>query len=400
MKNKWVKSIVITLGIAIPIVPILIVINYTTSQQAIFASGSSSILPLMQKFSKVYNKSEIVPTGGGSGKGLEDAAEGNTDFGDMSSNKKSSIINNKTYTDSWKHQRNRTITIAQDAEAIALNIPNDIKYKTEKSGKLLLPKVRPWAIAEMYSTKGAGTVRWSDLLEGATGSSVNHIVNAYGREGGKAASGTSDGFFHTLVKFADYANPKITPDVNHSSSSIKKTPESNAQAYDVLNSGDSYGLTYLSLGYIGNILDNNSSNNRVKLGFVDTQSGNSKNNTSGKSLSSGKTWAIPTISNSANGTYGWIRPFNIAFSANNADSALNKKKEHYIYDFINWVLSSEGQKYVQELLLVPLPTTIVQGKINTIDQLKTIGYKKTKSDFDLNSSSNPLDNQYAFGWQE
>jgi ABC-type phosphate transport system substrate-binding protein len=53
----------------------------------------------MQKFSKVYTNSEIVPTGGGSGKGLEDAVEGNTDFGDMSSNKKSSILKNKIYTE-------------------------------------------------------------------------------------------------------------------------------------------------------------------------------------------------------------------------------------------------------------------------------------------------------------
>ena len=397
MRKKWLKYLGITIGLLIPVVPVLMVIDYSGGNNAIFASGSSSILPLMQKFSKVYTKTEIVPTGGGSGKGLEDAVKGNTDFGDMSSNKKPDILKNSIYKEGWEKNNNRTITIAQDAEAIALNIPFDIKgYKTVKSDNLILPIVRPWAIAEMYS-KGNATVTWHDLLEGGTGNSINKSVQAYGREGGKSASGTSDGFFHTLQNFANYANPKISLDVNHISSKIKTTPEPNAQAYSVLNSPDASGLTYLSLGYLDNVLKTSSSNNHVSLGFVDTMSGNSKKYSHTNSLpNKASKWTAPTIKNAGNGTYGWIRPFNIAFSIFNANA------RPYIYDFINWILSESTQEnYVKKLFLVPIPSIASKDKINLKDERSTIfgkdGHvlKNPKSDFDLLK----INSKYAFGWQ-
>jgi len=399
MGKKWLKYLGITIGLLIPVVPILMVIDYSGGQNAIFASGSSSILPLMQEFSKVYTKKEIVPTGGGSGKGLEDAVEGNTDFGDMSSNKKSDILKNKVYEDGWKKQKNRTITIAQDAEAIALNIPSDIKgYKTAPSGNLTLPIVRPWAIAEMYNADKTQSVKWSDLLEGSlTGQSANSTVQAYGREGGKAASGTSDGFFHTLENFASYAKPQIQLDENHASPKIKTTPEPNAQAYSVLNGDNANGLTYLSLGYLENILTNASSSNHVQLGFVDTMSGNKKQYSKTNSLpKNAPKWKAPTIDNSAKGTYGWIRPYNVAFSITNANA------RPYIYEFINWMLSDETQQtYVKNLFLVPIPKTAAKGKINLQDERATIfsdwngTVKNPKSDFDLLNEKN----NYAFGWQ-
>ena len=115
MHKKWFKKLIIFMLISIPIVPVLALIDYSSPSNAIFISGSSSILPLTEKYSKKYDNSEIIPTGGGSGKGLIDAAEGNTDFGAMSSNKKSSIIKDTDIFKQWKKQENKTITIAQDA---------------------------------------------------------------------------------------------------------------------------------------------------------------------------------------------------------------------------------------------------------------------------------------------
>jgi hypothetical protein len=40
---------------------------------------------------------------------------------------------------------------------------------------------------------------------------------------------------------------------------------------------NTFGITYLSLGYLDELLTkDHSSNNNVKLGFVDTESGNTK----------------------------------------------------------------------------------------------------------------------------
>ena len=197
-----------------------------------------------------------------------------------------------------------------------MHIPPSItSYKTTSvaPSKIKYVNVRPWAIAEMYSV-GQTQVKWSDLLEDAQGPGKNMMVKAYGRNGGKAASGTSDGFFHTLKHFASYSNPEIKLDYNHNSSKIIKTPEANSQAYSRLNSGNAYGLTYLSLGYLENILTSNESNNNIQPAFIDVLSGNSATKRTGKSESSPSPWNIPTIENAKDSSYNWIRPFNLAYS--------------------------------------------------------------------------------------
>ena len=385
MNRKWLKRIFTTLVISIPIVPIFVLMDYTRSSNAIFTSGSSSVLPLMQKFSKEYTKSQVVPTGGGSGKGLEDAANGNTDFGAMSSNKKSSILGNSDLKADWIKNKNKTITIARDAIVIALHIPPTITGYKARTGidGTEYPYVRPWAIAEMYS-KGNAQVKWSNLLENAVGPGVNNIIKAYGRNGGKAASGTSDGFFNTLKEFASYAKPKIDLDFNHQSNKIIKTPESNSQAYSRLNSSKAYGVTYLSLGYLENILKSHDPNNNIKPSFVDVLSGNTSKYTNTASYKDVvDNWWLPTIENATSEKYKWTRPFNLAYSLNNYN------KNTYIRDFITWMLNpNEGQLLVTKMNLVVLNPTLLDHQEYYIH--KTDNYL---------ANASKTEQQFGYGYQ-
>jgi len=81
-------------------------------------------------------------------------------------------------------------------------------------------------------------------------------------------------------------------------------------------SGDKYSIGYISLGSL---------NDTVKALKIDG--------------------AEPTVENVKNGTYKIFRPFNIAISDNASDTAK---------DFIDFILSSEGQKVVEENGYIPV----------------------------------------------
>jgi phosphate transport system substrate-binding protein len=172
-------------------------------------AGSTSVLPLAEKFAlafmEKYPKVMVTYTGGGSGAGAKQCAEGTVDIGATSRELKMSEADMVSYP------------IARDGVAIIVNSANSASGITlEQAAKIFAGEITDWS--EVAGEAGKITV--------------------YTREEG---SGTRDCFEHMVTK---PAGKKIT------AAAIAK--KSNGEIQMAVQ-GDASGIGYVSLGYIEGI---------------------------------------------------------------------------------------------------------------------------------------------------
>lgn len=341
--KKIMKNTAVTLGVLGFVVSPIVVIslsknNSNKSGIIIIGQGSSSVSPIISSLTK-NTFYDVQYTANGSGKGLESqyGEEIASDFGMMSSKKypkKLEEISN------WKKHKIRTLTFAIDAISIVINAPKNIKYTGPR------PIVNIVELSRLYDEDVNDTPTWAELLENeVSGSSgLTDKVIPLGRDGGKEASGTSDGFWHTLNKHMKIGKK---PDFNHEFLSNElKTPEANSQAMRVLKNKEG-AITYISLGYA---LLNESANSKIA------------------SIKVGADIWVPSMENIHLGTYKWTRPFNMAYSTENESSV----------NFASFLLSPTAQKIISRESFVPL----------TVDQIKNqLPFDQTDEDRLVNFSS-------------
>ncbi|WKX02445.1 PstS family phosphate ABC transporter substrate-binding protein [Candidatus Mycoplasma mahonii] len=352
-KFKKIGIGVVTLGLlSTPIIAIIVSKSLSKEKSGIEITGvgSSSVQPLINEISKktIYN---IQYTANGSGAGLESQSEKKilSYFGMMSSLKTPGDDNKIA---NWKKHKVRTITWAIDAIGISVKLPSSIKIINNER-----PIIDIQELSKLYDVDSAANTTWGKLLtnETKTSTGLDAVPLAFGRQGGKSASGTADGFWHQLGK---NIAPGTQADKDHKYlPKVQQTPEANSVALNVVV-GKSSGLTYISLGYA---LENEKSSGTQVATITNTKDGTN--------------W-VPTMDNVKNGSYKWIRPFNMSFSIKNKDSI----------KFAWFLFSLEVQEIIKNLNFVPLTSNQILWQANlskTDEELKKedVLHLATKGDF-------------------
>lgn len=331
--NKKTKIIFSILGTAsLVFAPMSIIIasksNNLSGGISVVGQGSSSVNPIMNTITK-HTIYDIQYTANGSGEGLnsQKAIKPLSAFGMMSS-KKYPKKQNEIFN--WKNNNIRTVTFAIDAISIVLNLPNTIHYPKGST-----PIIDIVELSKLYDVSSVSTTTWRSLLVNESSAVVDNQADldstpdALGRDGGKEASGTSDGFWHTLKK---HMSGHEVGDYNHEHLPIKnKTPEANSQTLNVLKQREN-SITYVSLGYA---VKNQNSNAIVA------------------SIKSNSEVWIPSEENVKNGTYKWTRPFNVAYSIDNNQSL----------EFASYLLSPTVQKLIAKDSFIPLTVNQISSQL-------------------------------------
>ena len=322
---KKLKIISFSLGaLAVIGAPIGIIvaskISTNSSGISIVGQGSSSVKPIIDSVMQdTYYDVEYQATGSGDGFKSQTGVKATSAFGMTSSLKHPE---DKEVADQWGENNNRTLTFAVDAIGIVLNLPDGIIFP-----KGTRPEISIEEISKIYDLDTNTNTTWGSLLTNESlattdNNSLSLIVNGLGRTGGKEASGTSDGFWHTLKKHMHSGNSSDA-DLNHENLPPENlTPEANSQSLNILKEKES-SLTYISLGYA---LNNETSNAVIA------------------SIKSGTDIWEPSIESVSDGTYKWTRPFNIIFSTDNKEAMT----------FVNFLLSPEVQDLIKAKNFVPL----------------------------------------------
>ena len=235
----------------------------TTLQGALKISGSTSVQPLAEDFAQVfmkkYPKVQITVTGGGSGVGIKDAADGKVNIGNASRALKESDPKGIFGT-----------TIAKDAVVVVVHPGNPVKDLTKKQVK------------DIYTGK---ITNWKDV----GGKNAPIIVNSR-----TAPSGTFD-FFNE--EFLDKEKVVATAKQHASNGLVRQAVAANENA-----------IGFISFGYL---------DKTVKAPLMDS--------------------VVPSMENAKNGTYHFVRPFNMVTKGE--PTGLAKA-------FLSFVMSPEGQAIV------------------------------------------------------
>ena len=334
---KKIKTTILTIGaLGVFAAPIGIIVASKSGDNSggvsIVGQGSSSVKPIINSILKnTYYNTEYQVNGSGQGFQSQMSSPSLSAFGMTSSLKHPA---KPEESEKWISNKNRTVTFAIDAIGIVLNLPDGISYASD-----VRPIINIEELAKIYDVDDADNLTtnttWGELLDNkseattTSPSALAQTVIGFGRSGGKEASGTADGFWHTLKHHMGL----LEPDLNHESLPKKnQTDEANAQAMNVLKENDG-SVTYISLGYA---LNNENSNAIVAT----INPGASPN------------WE-PTIENVKENKYGWMRPFNIIYSTNNTQAVT----------FANFLFTPEVQKLISDNNFVPLTTQQIKDQI-------------------------------------
>lgn len=283
--NKWTLGIGSLAAIAAPVAAVVSCGTSTSSGENLRGQGSSSVLPIIDALKAGMHSLQYEGTGSGDGLKVGTGEIKDKDFGMTSSLKRPA----PTQVDAWANNKIRTATWAVDAIGIAINLPDGITTIANAR-----PIINIAELGKLYDNDSATTTTWGALLENevttSTGLDATPIVT--GREGGKSASGTADGFWHIMEGVVT----KAKADYNHTNK-IHTTGEANSAAFNDLIQRKGT-ITYLSLGYA---LKNENAHMKVAAIKKDAE-----------------TWQ-PAISNEGvlDVSYKWTRPFNIIYNVTN-----------------------------------------------------------------------------------
>lgn len=267
-------------------------------------SGSTTVYPLTSKWASVYKSahsgSSITVVGGGSGKGISDAAGGSVDIG-MSSRAKSS-----------KDPSSLVFTpIARDALVIVVNRGFYNKYPK------YINKITATQVQKIY--RGQIT-NWKQVNRRLP----SHSINLVGRTG---SSGTYS-YFKDMFLTSGTATGEIGT-TKYKQSPRTKTYASNGIVRSVVGR-DTYAIGYLSEAYLSKSVKALSM--PAPQYYYDS---NYQKQSTPASLV-GK-YVIANRTNALNGTYKYVRP--LYFVTTGAPSGDAKT-------FVDWCAGGTGQSYV------------------------------------------------------
>ncbi len=365
----------------------------------IFASGSSSVQPLIQELSKNFTTADVIANVGGSGMGISEIAHGLKDMGmasKMPSPERIGVsepvtkrfddalkdetiepdqVNHSLYTtttddqrqyylnpnqefSNWwggqaKNSQTKTITIAWDAIAIVYSrqgLPDNVHLNLNHNN-----------IADLFAAfSGYQQFNLLDLINKGNNNTQlkgNISLKPYVRAGGANASGTADAFYHDSHLSPDMSgwtddqkqayNNTIKKSLGEGSygAYVQTTNESNSQAWNTLLGGEANQragkIIYLSSGFVSQNL-----NEILNQGF-DVAWYN------GHDIIQNRNQAPYLDAAQIAKDYQWYRPFNVMINIPN--DGLPKP---YLIDFINYLLreSQDGKNTTNQPLIENDPT--------------------------------------------
>ena len=178
----------------------------------LFISGSSTVFPIAdlaaEEFQAMYSGVNIQVEGPGSGTGVAKASDGNADIGMASRNVKASeLLNAPTLI---------TVGVAKDSVSVVINPDNQL------AGSLDL------TVEQVHDIFTGAISNWSEL------GGPDHKINVYTREEGSGTRGT-------FMDFTDIEEGQFAADAS---------VQQGNSAMRAAVSGDTYGIAYISLGYV------------------------------------------------------------------------------------------------------------------------------------------------------
>ena len=327
------KYLKVLSSIAVLVVPIAI-IAYTAvprlNMPIVSLTGSSSLQPLMTKFSDAYTNLDLVIQGGGSGYGIKTVATGITDIGLASKNPYSAVYSATDSKDNyskndWTNKHIKTFTIAFDNMAII--------YKTsDKSHILNITKENIGDIYKMFS--GIQPYKVSDLI---SESSDSNLFTPYARTGGENASGTATTFSSQFQGYdwnnQDMSSVKSILKSGNYIGNVRTTNESNVETWNKIKNENVDGaITYLSLSFV---LENYKTITDAGFSLATINGVNAYNSY----VKNEKKLDEKFIK-----SYGWFSVYNIMVSQDASDN---------VKQFIKWIyFSKTSQNIINNLALV------------------------------------------------
>ena len=250
--------------------------------QILSVSGSTTVLPIIQKAADYYmdNHStvDILISGGGSSVGIQSVGEGTADIGMASRDIKDSERD--------AYPTLKPIAVAKDGIAIVIH-PSNV--------------VTSLSVEEIRKIYEGTYTNWSQL-----GGSTADIV-VIGRD---SASGTREFFWQHVMKKKEFVTTLLE---KNSNGAIKQTVAQTPGA-----------IGYIGLSYI---------DDTIKIVKVKVDTGEVE----------------PTVEAIQNGSYPLSRELYLIVAG---------EPEGLVKEFIDFVLSSEGQKLVEEEGFIPIYTTM------------------------------------------
>lgn len=313
---NWKRIIIGVAIIVIIVAPIsLLCINWT-NLSVLYASGSSSVFPLMKLLSQTYQKHknglkpiDVMVESTGSGTGLEKILTNKTSFGNLSYSPDKNIV--ETYVNEWSSAKIKTITLGIDGIALVYKANVDLNINQDN-------------IDDIYLTfSGVESKTFKDL--GANGKDENLRLIPFARTGGRTKSGTTEAFVKNSGFKLDKNNEKLNQALENIDTGaygpnlVETTKESQAESWNqVLSYNKNGSIVYLSTGFVlqnyQTIVDNG-----YKVATYN-----------GKSLSK---------ENIQNGNYNWTRMLNTLVRLENLNDNIKI--------WIDWLFTNYSKNYVQ-----------------------------------------------------
>ena len=319
----------------------------------IFATGSSSVYPLMIEMSDAYDDADVTVSSGGSSNGVSKASEGLTDLGNASRspNSKEAGTPNKP-VEAWKSRKLKTVTLGWDGISIV--------YKaTKKDDQLIINNDN---IDKIY-TAFAGTkiISMSDLwVDGMSldwKSSEHEPIIPFARTGGAMVSGTAEAFLKSSRLNTDKLDPEVTSilsGTDNYGANVKEVPEANTQAWGQFVAASDVGsMIYLSTGFV-----QNNYQDIIDAGYNIAEYQGQKKFDKPTFPFDPDTKEMYVAGSKPDHSYGWYRPFNTIVSVDASQD---------IKDFVVWMLEyrydTKGQpanvqaEIMKKMGVVPLTTS-------------------------------------------
>ena len=232
----------------------------------IYISGSSTVQPLINEISKIYNDAEIISEAGGSSTGIYNVVNYNKDVGATSREplvheaglpaieNEEAIVGE--YSTSWSDLGIKTITIGYDGIGLIYKFANSNQYND-----LVVSQQN---ILDIYAAF-TGLNNEISSLKQIQSDLPNIQIRPYARTGGSNTSGTAEAFLNNSgFNLPNKDNPNyerwekienVLSSGNYGAS-VQQTAESNLITWSNIkanSSNDNFAyMTYLSAGFIKN----------------------------------------------------------------------------------------------------------------------------------------------------
>ncbi|MDE6562928.1 MAG: substrate-binding domain-containing protein, partial [Malacoplasma sp.] len=356
--KRWTK---IFTSATVSIVPIAAIIYFSTpwnKVSMISLVGSSSLQPLVSKFSDEYSQSDLIVQGGGSGFGIKSIVSQTTDIGLSSKDPYESVRDATIQTNDfdiqdWINESIKTFTIAIDSIALVYKSNQSLNITNNNIGDVY----RLFCGLDFYTISN-GDLKKAD-------SARNSLV-PYSRTGGSNSSGTAFSFMNQFIGWNWDENNNVYSKeyeilkYGKYGKNVRSTNESNVETLNKLMEENlDGGITYLSLSFV---IENYETITKAGYKVASVNGINIDNDF----------YKNPEITLDFIKKYGWFYFYNIIVSQNCSAQ---------VKDLIDWIYFKEGSNVIENLNLFP----IYSSKHNYLDLLQYQNYQDEITENNFNS---------------